>query len=367
MQQVPEPGHGEWVARMRGRAWRDAEELLPRPPFRVFGLAEPPLRPMALAGAGQVDGVWETITLAYGKWTDPAGPFVAVTSAAAPADAHDLGTEAELAGVIDQERDRLADHAGVDEEAPPEPPEYAHEQLLLGDLGISGLVCRHGSLWAAWLRAEEVSVTVTGRGVGPGSVRLDPVADLEPYLQGRDEVLGQLAERRRQQPQPVLEPAEGVAAYRALADAALESQARDVGALRAGRVPRHRAGEGAIARALWQRAVREQARSSGVDARQADEIVTRVVNHLIHLQEQAPWFTAEPGLREAAIDETLRHAMLGEDVASRAAQQAWARYWAHHMSLPVQEPGAALRSALAAGGSLISAWLQAWSAWAGHR
>jgi hypothetical protein len=116
--------------------------------------------------------------------------------------------------------------------------------------------------------------------------------------------------------------------------------------------------------ALWQRAVREQARICGIGTGQADEIVTLVVNHLTHLQQEAPWLTAEPRLREAAIDETLRHAVLGEDVSSNPAQQAWARYWAHHMSLPGHEAGAALRAHLEAGGPLTPAWLEAWSAWA---
>ncbi len=216
------------------------------------------------------------------------------------------------------------------------------------------------------LAGRGVTVTVAGRGVGPGSVRLGPVADLEPYLRGRGEMLGRLDEHHRQQPPPVLAPAEGVAACRALAEAALGSQARLLAALRAGREPRHRPGAGATMHALWQRAVREQARISGIDAGQADEIVTLVVNHLTHLHEQAPWFTAEPRLRQAAIDETLRHAVLGEDVPSRPAQHAWARYWAHHTTLGAHEPGAALRAELTAGEPLISARLQAWSAWTGR-
>lgn len=119
--------------------------------------------------------------------------------------------------------------------------------------------------------------------------------------------------------------------------------------------------------ALWQRAAREQARISGIGERQADQIVTLVVNHLTHLQEQAPWFAAEVRLREAAIDETLRHAVMGEDVPSKPAQQAWARYWTQHMSVAGQEPGEALRAHREAGGPLTSAWLQAWAAWAARR
>jgi hypothetical protein len=162
-----------------------------------------------------------------------------------------------------------------------------------------------------------------------------------------------------------LEPAEGVAAYRALAEAELASHARLVQALQAGREPRQRAGEGPARHALWQRAVREQARISGIGERQANEIVTLVINHLTRLHEQAPWFTADPRLREAAIDETLRHAVLGDDVPSQPAQQAWARYWAQRTtSTPGHEPGEELRAHLQAGRPLIAAWLQAWAVWA---
>ena len=42
-------------------------------------------------------------------------------------------------------------------------------------------------------------------------------------------------------------------------------------------------------------------------------MVTLAVNHLGNLASNAAWFTADERLREAAIDETLRHAMLDED------------------------------------------------------
>jgi len=56
MRSVPEPDHSEWVTRMRERARLDADEIVPRPAFRVFGLAAPQLRPVALAEAGRVNG-----------------------------------------------------------------------------------------------------------------------------------------------------------------------------------------------------------------------------------------------------------------------------------------------------------------------
>jgi hypothetical protein len=364
MRHVPEPGRDEWVARMRERARLDAEELIPRPPFVVFGLAEPRLRPAALADAGQVNGAWDSIGLAYGAFDEPAGPWVMVTTAVRGTGESDRDVEADLWRAIDHERDRIAAQAGIDEDDPDERPDYSRTVLAIGTEEVSGILGLQGNVWAVRVLAAAVRVTVVGRGADPRAVGLEPVADLAPYLQGRSERLGHLAERQRQQPAPVLEPAEGIAAYRALAEAALASQARLLESLQAGRLPRHRAGEGATMHALWQRAVREQARISGIDDREANEIVTLLVNHLTELQDKAPWFTAEPRLREAAIEETLRHGVLGEDVASKPAQQAWARCWAHDMFIAGQESGAALRADREVGGTLRTAWLQAWAAWA---
>jgi hypothetical protein len=144
---------------MRERARLDAEELLPRPPFGVFGLAAPQLRPTALAEAGQVDGVWESITLAYGDWAEPAGPFVSVTSAVARPNAPGAGTKADLLGVIDQERNRLAAHAGVDEEEPPGPPDYLQEELLAGKTARQ-------QQWQAVCRADFLPTAIDAAGAG---------------------------------------------------------------------------------------------------------------------------------------------------------------------------------------------------------
>ncbi|HEY5986360.1 MAG TPA: hypothetical protein VIV12_08295 [Streptosporangiaceae bacterium] len=48
--------------------------------------------------------------------------------------------------MIDRERNRLADHAGVDEEEPPGPPEYWQQDLRAGEVTAAGVVCRHGSV-----------------------------------------------------------------------------------------------------------------------------------------------------------------------------------------------------------------------------
>lgn len=383
MRQDPDPEHDEWVRRMRERARLDAEELVPRPRFAVFGLSAPALRPAAIAQAGQTNGEWDSVTIAYGDWAAPAGPHVTVTTALADPGPPDPGplepgplepgaevdwtagvVEGELIRAIDADRDRLASYAGADEAEPAEPPRYTREELPVGE----AMVCRHGTVWAARLLARQtrpgVTVTITGRGVDPESVLIGPAGDLRPYYEARNEILGQLTERS--QAIPALAPAEGVAAFRALAEHTLETSARIREASRGGRLPRHPADSGRLYGALWQRAVREQQRIAGVDKRAAEDVVMLVINHLGRLAEQAPWFS-NPRLRELAIDETLRHAMLGDDVPSRLAQQAWARYWGvqterwRHSA----EPRDMLADAQAST-PIATAWRNAWADWAGR-
>jgi hypothetical protein len=365
MANTPEPPDSEWIRRMREIARQDAEELVPRPDFGVLGLASPVLRPAALAACAWVNEVLESISLAYGDPAAAAGPHVTVTTAAGP---HVVTTEAEaeLLRAVDNEHNRVADHAGVDDEEPATPPEYERTRLPCGE----ALICRHGTVWAARVPAEPEAgavevVTLTGRGVAPELIRLEPVDDLRPYLEARNELIGKLAERHRHAAPPTPgKEARGIAAFRALAEHTLEQHARLLESTRDRRAPRHRAGEPALYRALWQRAVREQRRIAGVDERAADEDVTRVVNHLGQLLEDAAWF-ADPRLRAAAIDETLRHAMLGDDVPSLPAQRAWERYWAARMAgrWRPADPAAALAD-VRAGEPIAAAWLAAWAAWA---
>jgi hypothetical protein len=271
--------------------------------------------------------------------------------------------ERDLMREIDAERKRVAVHSGVDEEELAEPPRYTRETLPAGD----ALVCRHGAMWAARLidGSPEVIVTICGHGADPDAVRLEPVTDLGPMLAARGEVFARLSERRRAMPPPVLEPAEGVAAWRALADFSLASGARIREAAQSGRAPRIPADWGPMRAALWQRAVRERQRLAGGTGRAADEAVTAVINHVGHLDEQAPWFGTDPRLREAAIDETLRRALLGASVPSEPAQDAWDRYWSEHLAWLRVDPQAAERLAQArTRETLADYWLRAWARWA---
>ena len=93
--------------------------------------------------------------------------------------------------------------------------------------------------------------------------------------------------------------------------------------------------------------------------------MTVAVNHLGFLQENAPWFSADPRLRAAAIDETLRHAMLGDAVPSEPAQEAWARSWSTRVTRrrPDREAVDPLAE-MSAREAFNDDCMRAWTAWA---
>ncbi|MFY9848919.1 MAG: hypothetical protein WAK83_15210, partial [Trebonia sp.] len=74
MREEPGAADAEWVKRMRALARQDAEEMVPRPDFPVFGVSSPRLEPAALAAYEQVNGAWTAVTLAYGAWDAAPGP-----------------------------------------------------------------------------------------------------------------------------------------------------------------------------------------------------------------------------------------------------------------------------------------------------
>ncbi len=282
------------MRRLRDQSRRDAESIVPRPDYPVFGLAAPILTPAVLLHQSS-NGFPVLVALRYGSWESATGPQVTVISAAPNSEIwaasptpgvpasfsygrSDRDPERDLIREIDAERKRVAAHAEVDREEPAEPPRYTRETLPMGD----ALVCRHGKMWAARLvdGLSEVIVTISGHGADPDVVRLEPVTELGPMLAARNEMIGRLRERRRAAPPPVLEPAEGVAAVRALADFSLAANARIRAAERAGREPRTPVGSGPMHTALWQRAARERQRLAGGSAHAAGEAVTEAINHV---------------------------------------------------------------------------------------
>jgi hypothetical protein len=379
MSQSSDDEYREWVRRLRDQSRRDAESIVPQPNYPVFGLAAPTLTPAVLLHQSS-HGFPVLVALRYGSWGKATGPHVTVTSAApnfemraassvpGAAAPFSYGTSArdperDLIREIGAERKRIAVHAQVDQEEPADPPRFTRETLPIGD----ALVCRHGAMWAARLidGSPEVIITISGHGTDPDVVRLEPVTDLRPMLEARGEVFARLRERRRAAPPPVLEPAEGVAALRALADFSLAANARIREAAQAGREPRTPVGSGPMRAALWQRAVRERQRLAGDSAGAADDAVTAVISHVVHLDERAAWFSADARLREAAIDETLRRALLGHSVPSEPAQDAWDRYWSEHLTwLRLDQPTAERLAPTRARGALAEGWLLAWAGWA---
>jgi hypothetical protein len=388
MRMVPEDEPGAGQRMIREQARRDAETLVPRPGHPIYGLSTPALTPAAVTENSAINGEWTSITVAYGPWDAPAGPYVAVTteatdgsgrSRAGSAATIEEGPAADLRNAVDREQRRPAAWAGTRAtEAPPADPQdrpvFSRERLPVGHT----LVCRSGDVWAAQLEplnpALSVLVTIVGRGVALESVELQTIADLGPMIEARTEIVNARIERGRREPRPPLpelEPAEGVAAFRALAEFTLTSSAqrraarRDRREGRADGGPRLAPDWGGMHNALWQRAVREQQRLRGTNVATADYVVTEAVNHLGFLAENAPWFSTDPRLRDAAIDQTLRHAMLGDAVPSESAQEAWARHWSAHMTrLPLDRESSDLRAEMADREALTAACLRAWAAWA---
>lgn len=338
---------GEWERRRREQDRRDAETLVPRPGCPLYGVAAPSLTPASVVEHQLINGEWTSIMLAYGPPDAQAGPYVAVTTevtdapfkAAARVDSartHGDGPEAELRRAVESERGRLADWAGAtapevtSEPDPPGSPETSEALVVSRQTLPAGpaLVCRSGIIWAARLlpadpadpaaedaAAEKVVVSIVGRGVAPESVLLEPLANVRPMIEARAERIRALLERGRQRPRPPLpelEPAQGAAVLLALAEFTLATNAE----LRAsgGNRDRPRRGPEWAGRssALWQRAIREHQRLRGTDERNGEDAVMSAVNQLGFLQEQAPWFAADPRLRAAAIDETARYTMLGD-------------------------------------------------------
>jgi hypothetical protein len=400
MRLIPDDESGEaWRRLRREHAQQEAQLLVPRPGHPIYGLAAPPLPSAGLTGHASSNGKWTSVTLAFGQWDAASGPYIEVTTEATDAamriqagspSAFGDGPEADLWNAIDREQRRpigwggaagAAGSAGAAGAAAEQadaagPPLFSRERLPDGD----ALVGRSGDVWAAhWAPPDpplKVAVTIVGRGVAPDSVELQPLADLRPMIDAREAFIAARIERGRREPRPPLpelEPAEGVAAFRALAEFTLAASAqrraerRDRGPRRPGarRSPSEAATWGGMHSALWQRAVREQRRLRGTNAATADYVVTEVVNHLGFLGEEAPWFAADPRLRETAIDETLRRAMLGDAVPSEPAQEAWARHWAARMARPPLDPaGGDVWAAVTEREERTATVLRAWAEWA---
>lgn len=375
---------------MRERMGQMMDELRAGPPFDVFSLAAPSLRPRVLAETGKSNNGWHLVSLFYGKSTSATGPTVAVRSAMQ----WRVGPhEPRLADALDDERDRLFDHAGLDEPDPSDPPVRDHARIALDDEAVDVEVLRSDGLWAARLElpgspdndagAAFLVVTVVARGVPLEAVRLARVADLNPFIRGRARTLASLAgvtlraglANRQGTGEPV---PRGDAALWALIEFCVASSQAHEDATRADRRPRTRPRDSGQRRhALWQAAVDAQARAWRQSREPANEQVTVMVNHMTHLAQRSTWFRSAPELRQAAIDETIAYTAHGEAVESAPAHRAWLEHWQtwqsvstplrHLGDFPTADQVADLRNATQQRAQRLDIWLAEWNRWAEKR
>ena len=125
MREVPDDEHPEFIRRLREQARRDAGELVPRPGFPVFGLAEPSLTAAWVSETMKTNAERTLIALTYGLPEDvPAGPYATATTLALPDDAdppaftvgmptgrHGTGVEGELRFTVERQQERVAQWA----------------------------------------------------------------------------------------------------------------------------------------------------------------------------------------------------------------------------------------------------------------
>lgn len=153
----------------------------------VVGLAAPALTPAALASWEIINGA-TTVTLCYGPRAEPRGPFVSVRTSALPAQ-----DEPSLQALLAAERDRLYDHAGIDE---PDPSEVGTgiAELLVDGGWLASTMRSEDDLWAGRVELPGepgTLVTVLSRGVPSPEIRLALVSDLALLWAARQEWIAQ--------------------------------------------------------------------------------------------------------------------------------------------------------------------------------
>jgi hypothetical protein len=357
--------------------WRELAEAdlrtLGRRTFRVYGPSAPLLDAPTLAQWERHNDKLVQVVLTHGGLFDPEGPYVAVQSTLTGS-GHRTPS---LQDVIEDERDRLFEHAGIDEGEAPDLAVESEPWFAVDGIPVRASLRGEGLLWAARFHVggpdsplrnrggEPVTVTLTGRGIAPERVALRTVEDLQPYAVGRQQRISQLAERRQRAqaaaPAPRAPEPAGLEAHRQLVEFSVQHTLRVETALKAGHLPREPRGNRADRGDLWESAVRQQMRLAGEDRDAANQAVTALVNQMVRLAENASWF---PGTEDgrAAVEESIRYTVFDSEVPSLAAQRAWREDWGREMSTPRDTPQDRMQ-ALREREQMAASWLEQWQSW----
>jgi hypothetical protein len=313
----------EFERRLREQAEQDLRTVA-EAGFPVYGLSGD--GPSGDAPAGRMLGGWERsggrvvkVTLEHGRWGG-AGTWVRVQS-----------------GVSDPGGWALADLVADGEGGSGGSGEFAgFEALLVVDgvaLAFDG--CRRGDVWAARLRQPEdaapvlavgqepLRITVLGRGVPVRGIELETVGDLTPYAVGRVRAAAEAEARAAAGAAAGEQEYDGIDAHRELVERSVRHALEAGRRAREGRTP---SGGPEGQDELWELAVRRQMSLAAESREEAEEAVTALVNQMIRLGECTDWFpeSADGG---TALEESLRYAVFGSEVASAEAQRAWGRIW----------------------------------------
>ncbi|WP_354642740.1 hypothetical protein [Kitasatospora camelliae] len=312
----------------------------------------------ALAEYEEFNGRLGWVEVRSGDWGSPAGPYVTVRTHRPGAD-HG-GPLPDLEDVVEDERDRVYEHLGIDEGDEPGRVRALREWITVE--GEPRAVQIHedrrsderaGAVWAGRLRLDGVTVTVTGRGVLPGGIELRRIEDFEPYIAGRTALQRHLAMRRLAGGVPIEERAlpavAGLEAHREVLEHSVCEAVAMEAQLRAGRTPRlPRRLRGETGAVRWEAAVRQQMRLASETRDEATEAVSTMVNHVTRLAQHTDWLVGTVEGR-AAVEEVVRYTVFASEVPSLPAQRAWERLWS---GATADQP---------AGGE--DAWLTAWEQW----
>ncbi|WP_035867079.1 hypothetical protein [Kitasatospora cheerisanensis] len=308
-----------------------------------------------LAECGVSNGELGWVEVRSGDWDAADGPYVTVRTYRPGAELAEPLPD--LEDVVEDERDRVWEHLGIDEGDTPSGVRALREWITVD--GDPRALQIHedrrpggGTVWAGRLWMDGATVTVTGRGVPPGAIELRRIADFEQYIIGRTALLRTLAARQPAPAAPRPEPTPGelgLTAHRELVEQGIARATAIQAQLRAGRsarLPRHLRGDDRKER--WETVVRQQMRLASESEDEADGAVTSMVNHLSRLAHHVDWLT---GTTEgcAAIEEVVRYTVFASEVPSLPAQRAWERLWAG--GTPELPSGTE------------DAWLTAWEQW----